>query len=77
MVINYCFNGSCFDYEISYKEYRESLVSILGDLEKEDIINLLILADNCLCDLKTSFAEELKEFFKDKAHKEYLSRRYE
>jgi hypothetical protein len=72
MTINYRFDGEFFDYEIEYDTYLLALYKILREESKESLIDIITDADGCVLNLKEMFEEELKNYFEDKAYKEYL-----
>lgn len=77
MTINYRFDGECFDYEVYHDRYLVALFNIMLNEDKEDLINMLINADGCVVNLEEDYEEELKEYFREMAYKEYLDGRYE
>ena len=77
MIINYVFNEESFDYEVSNTSYSKAVTSILKEQSKDFLIEIILCADMCCLDLGEYLEEELKEYFRDKAYKEYYDRRYE
>ena len=76
MTINYTFNGEHFDYEVDYEKYQEALKCTLMKQLKEELVELILNADNCVIDLEQEYKDELKEIFEDKAYAEYNDRRF-
>lgn len=76
MIINYRFDGESFDYEVEYERCESAVYKILSGLDKASLVNFIIESDNCVVDLKDYFYEELKDYFEEYAHREYLDRRY-
>lgn len=77
MIINYKFDGNDFEYEITIDRFFVAMHNILCKENKEDLIEFILDAHGCSVDLKNSFEEELKEYFYDRAYKEYRDWRYE
>lgn len=77
MIISYNFDGNHFEYKIEYERCESALYKILSGLGKVSLVDFIIESDNCVLDLKDSFYEELKDYFEEYAHREYLDRRYE
>lgn len=76
MIIYYSFDGNHFEYEIEYERCESALYKILSELDKSSLVDFIIESDNCVIDLKDYFYEELKDYFKEYARREYLDRRY-
>lgn len=76
MIISYNFDGNQFDYQIDYERVNSALYKILSESDKTSLVDFMLESDNCVLDLKDSFYEELKDYFKEYAHREYLDRRY-
>lgn len=77
MIINYKFDGEFFDYKIEDSEYDKAILKILNGESKESLIEILMDADFCSINLFSMYKDELKDYFEDKAYKEYLDGRYE
>lgn len=77
MTINYKIDGEFFDYEVEYEESEKALLKILTGLVGEEVATLMIIENECSNELEKEYIEELKDYFEDKAYKEYLDGRYE
>ena len=75
MTINYSFNDNYFDYEVEYDRYLVALHNILLKEDKESLIEIIINSDACIVNLEEDYKEELKEYFREMAYKEYLDGR--
>lgn len=69
MTINYNFYGEFFDYEVEYEEL-EKAIKFLSEEYDSGISNMDYF------EVKYKYNEELKDYFEEKAYKEYLDRRY-
>lgn len=75
MRLNFNFDGYDYDYEVDAKQYIKALRHILGQQSKEMLIEVIISTDMCCIDLSDEFGEELKDYFRDRAYKEFISGR--
>lgn len=75
MIITYNFNNEDFDYEIEFEEKDKALKEILLKETKESLVDILLNFDTCSVNLGKFFKEDLAEFFREKAYKEYKDRR--
>lgn len=77
MTIHYVINGSNYDYELEYEDYLKGLTHILRANTKEELIEIILNFDNCTVDLFRDFKEEIREYFRADAEKQFMEDRYE
>jgi hypothetical protein len=77
MTMHYVIGGSNYDYEIEYEDYLKAITHILRANSKEELIEIILNFDECSVDLFKEFKEEIREYFRADAEKQYMEDRYE
>ena len=77
MTIHYVIGGSNYDYELEYEDLLKGLTHILRSNSKEELIEIILNYDNCSVQLFRDFGDEIREYFRSDAEKQYMEDRYE
>lgn len=67
MIIYYKFNDDDFEYEPSLKSLEQAKRDILSELDKKDLIEIIMAED----DIEECFYDEFKDYFEEDAREEY------
>ena len=73
MILHYTFDDCGFDYEPEFEELSKAEKAILNAKTKEELIEIINCGDGCNFVLDTIIEEDLQDYFRKKAYKEYLN----